>query len=145
MENTGNFTSTLATGFLFFLLLPTFCRILQHMIGSFGTTTIIIDSNNEDYIPAPVINHTVNYGSEAPKKKKQKKKKQKKEDISSVFGIEKIQPLAETDRELRDNCHKALMKLGYKSREAKGIVAKLCIQKCYESEDDLLKDCLKGK
>lgn len=48
----------------------------------------------------------------------------------------------ETSDELVSITRQALVKLGYKVRDAKSVIEKMCKNKCYTSEIDLIQDCI---
>ena len=150
MENTGNMSVNLGMMFLFFLLLPTFFKIIGYILSEFKTVHVIeVNHSNDGATDQPMVNHTVHYHGNSVKeasknqknKKRKKKKSNKKPDLNEAFGIERIKLQSKTDPELLSRCQKALVKLGFKSREAKSILSKLCINRCYEDETQLIQDC----
>lgn len=49
---------------------------------------------------------------------------------------------SETSDELISITRQALVKLGYRVRDAKSVIEKMCKNKCYTSEIDLIQDCI---
>lgn len=172
MENTGHISFGYAQFFLMLVLLPTICNIIKYTIDAFRTPKYIPDHIAEPtmYIPTGNISYytgdhiykgdhingtkTVNQQinpvktvkrakpSKRVKQATQRKITQKPEqDLNEAFGIIQI---PETSHEIRENTAKALKNLGFKIVEAKKIIRKLCINKCYQTEEDLISDAIRN-
>ena len=143
MNNTGVFDPNYALPFLLLLLLPTAFRVIREIILLFNPPTIVKTEEQPEqvFIPqVPALPTVVHANITTQKKRKPKKKKTKisKPDLRDAFGLEPLAETAETSKEVQSGAISTLKKLGFKASEARTIVKKMCINKCYESEEELL-------
>ncbi len=126
-----------AIWFLLILLLPTMFKVVE----SIALSMIEIKQKLD---PPTTLNVEI-LQKEPETKKKKKKKSKDKRTINEVFGLEKIGRQVETDEKIKENARKALIKLGFKARDARALLNKLCINKCYDNETELIQDCFRAE
>jgi hypothetical protein len=123
MSNAGFANSSGAIIYLILLLLPTTVCLATPLINKLYSRNYIRQTCNASntvyktiYVEKPAkINKTVRLNNEKQ---------------------------LETSAELLTNTRQALVKLGYRVRDAKSVIEKMCKNKCYTDEVSLIRDCV---
>lgn len=123
MSNAGFADSSGAIIYLVLLLLPTTICLVTPLINRLYCTNYIRQTYDTPktvyktiYIEKPAkVNKTIKYNHEKQ---------------------------LQTSAELLTNTRQALVKLGYKVRDAKSVIEKMCKNKCYTDEVSLIRDCV---
>jgi Na+-transporting methylmalonyl-CoA/oxaloacetate decarboxylase gamma subunit len=142
MEHTGTFNPGSALIFLILVLLPTAFHIMKAMISLFEkpeSQPLYYEEDTPSSVNIAKIN-VYNNNSVVKKHSKMKNKTLEKE-----FGIRrtKQENKRETDAKVIESAKEALVSLGFKKRQASEMIKKLCINKCYTKESELIRDCFK--
>lgn len=151
MDNVGYAGLGWGQLFLFLILLPTMVNVIKYLFSLNNVvyvepqeyTATSISYHIGDNVGGNKITNNVARkkprAQRQPKPKNQPRIKKEPKNLNKAFGIIEA---PETSTEIKENSALALKKLGFKISDAKKTIKKLCIKKCYHSEQELIMDVM---
>lgn len=126
MNNAGEHSPSLGYFYLALVFFPAVMYILKEFLILLKQTR---EANNQ-------IHFVISDAQEVPVmiKTKQTTKKEKPKHKKPEF---------KTDENIMEGSRKALIGLGFKAKEARELVQRLCLEHCYLDEADLISDCFR--
>lgn len=138
MDNAGQNNASISIFYLMLFFLPTVLYMIKCCLEFTQQITYIPNEETQTPMNTIVINNNHKTHNQQPKRKITQKTKEKI--LRNEFGIVKI---AQTSDNIKENAAQALVKLGFKSSDAKKIIKKMCINNVYSDESSLIQDCFK--
>jgi len=124
MSNTGLINPLDAIPYIIFLFLPTVFYVFKQII-------LIFEHRKLSYVTFDTPNKNITIVNTTNKKIHNTKK--------NIKNITEFR----TDKSIMENSIKGLISLGFKHKEAKNTIERLCTKNCYTDESKLILECFR--